>query len=287
MKKFEIRAKTVEDAITEASLKLGVTSDKLVYDVIDEGSAGFLGIGKKDAVIIAHRKDDEEKEKREKKAEAQKKNDSEVKEKKEKTKEKTKEKEKKERKDKPAKKQKNRKKEERKPVQEEEYIPQPKKQKEVVPMTEENVRICEEYLLSILKEMGLDAQVSSKEEEDHTLYMEVSGDNMGLIIGKRGQTLDALQYLLNRAASHNQDGSVRIKLDTEDYRERRKKTLENLARNIAAKAKKTRRNVVLEPMNPYERMIIHSALQKDPAVTTYSKGKEPYRTVVVALKDKK
>ena len=107
---------------------------------------------------------------------------------------------------------------------------------------------------------------------------------MGLIIGKRGQTLDALQYLLNRVAGSHQDNNVRIKLDTEDYRERRKKTLENLARNIASKAKKTNRNVVLEPMNPYERMIIHPTLQQDPAVTTYSKGKEPYRTVVVALK---
>ena len=107
---------------------------------------------------------------------------------------------------------------------------------------------------------------------------------MGLIIGKRGQKLDAIQYLLNRVANHCQEGAVRIRLDTEDYRERRKKTLENLARNIASKAKKTHKNVVLEPMNPYERMIIHSALQQDPAVTTYSKGKEPYRTVVVAVK---
>ena len=151
-------------------------------------------------------------------------------------------------------------------------------------MNEATIKVCEEYLLSILKEMGLDAKVTSREEEDHSLYMDVSGEDMGLIIGKRGQTLDALQYLLNRVAGTHQDNNVRIKLDTEDYRERRKKTLENLARNIASKAKKTNRNVVLEPMNPYERMIIHSTLQQDPAVTTYSKGKEPYRTVVVALK---
>ena len=139
-------------------------------------------------------------------------------------------------------------------------------------------------VMSLRLKMGLEADVSSKEEEDHSLYMEVTGEDMGVIIGKRGQTLDALQYLLNRVAQCHQDGSVRIKLDTEDYRERRKKTLENLARNIASKAKKTNRSVVLEPMNPYERMIIHSTLQQDPAVTTYSKGKEPYRTVVVALK---
>ncbi len=132
--------------------------------------------------------------------------------------------------------------------------------------------------------MGLKAKISSKDEEDNSLYMDVEGEDMGLIIGKRGQTLDAIQYLLNRVANHCQEGAVRIRLDTEDYRERRKKTLENLARNIASKAKKTHKNVVLEPMNPYERMIIHSALQQDPAVTTYSKGKEPYRTVVVAVK---
>lgn len=281
MKKIEIKARTVEDAITEASLQLGVTSDKLTYEVIEEGSAGFLGIGKKDAVILVSKKEDEIKERAAEKAKDLKKTAEKGREKKEKGKEK------------PAKKQKNRKKEEKKEnkktdirPEQEESIPHPKKQKEVVPMTEENTKICEEYLLSILKEMGLDAEVSSKEEEDHTLYMEVSGENMGLIIGKRGQTLDALQYLLNRVASHNQEGAVRIKLDTEDYRERRKKTLENLAKNIAAKAKKTHKNVVLEPMNPYERMIIHSALQKDPAVTTYSKGKEPYRTVVVALKER-
>ena len=241
MKPIEIKAKTVEDAITEASLKLGVTSDKMEYEVLEEGSAGFFGIGKRDAVILAHKKEEKIKEKKKKKKEAKK---------------------------------------EEEPVQQ----AVPKKQKEITPMNEATIKVCEEYLLSILKEMGLDAKVTSREEEDHSLYMDVSGEDMGLIIGKRGQTLDALQYLLNRVAGSHQDNNVRIKLDTEDYRERRKKTLENLARNIASKAKKTNRNVVLEPMNPYERMIIHSTLQQDPAVTTYSKGKEPYRTVVVALK---
>ena len=312
MKKIEIRAKTVEDAITEASLQLGVTSDKLAYDVIDEGSAGFLGIGKKDAVITAYRKDDEMRDQREAARKKQKAMKEAVKAEVEKTADpeadsvsateepkdeavSRKNSDNKDGKKKSGRKQsgkKNRRSGNRRKNDSyddyetgEEIVPsQPKKQKEIVPMTEDNVRACEDYLKSILKEMGLDAEVSSREEEDHSLYMNVTGDNMGLIIGKRGQTLDALQYLLNRVASHNQEGSVRIKLDTEDYRERRKKTLENLARNIAAKAKKTNRSVVLEPMNPYERMIIHSALQKDPAVTTYSKGKEPYRTVVVALK---
>ena len=317
MKKIEIRAKTVEDAITEASLQLGVTSDKLAYDVIDEGSAGFLGIGKKDAVITAYRKDDEMRDQREAARKKQKAMKEAVKAEVEKTADpeadsvsateepkdeavSRKNSDNKDGSDRSGRKKSGRKQSGKKNRRSgnrrkndsyddyeagEEIVPsQPKKQKEIVPMTEDNVRACEDYLKSILKEMGLDAEVSSREEEDHSLYMNVTGDNMGLIIGKRGQTLDALQYLLNRVASHNQEGSVRIKLDTEDYRERRKKTLENLARNIAAKAKKTNRSVVLEPMNPYERMIIHSALQKDPAVTTYSKGKEPYRTVVVALK---
>lgn len=263
MKKIEIRAKSVEDAITEASLKLGVTSDKFEYEVVEEGSAGFLGIGKKDAVILAYRKE-EPKQEPVKKAEPKK------------------EFSKKEAVREP--KRKAKKKAPKQAVEEEIKEAQPKKKKDITAMTQDNIDRCEAYLKEILKAMGLEGEVSSREEEDHSLYMEVSGEDMGVIIGKRGQTLDALQYLLNRVASSHQEGSVRIKLDTEDYRERRKKTLENLARNIASKAKKTNRSVVLEPMNPYERMIIHSTLQQDPAVTTYSKGKEPYRTVVVALK---
>ena len=104
---------------------------------------------------------------------------------------------------------------------------------------------------------------------------------MGILIGKRGQTLDALQYLTNRVANKMQSGYVRVKLDTEDYRRRRKETLENLAKNIAHKVKRTRKAVSLEPMNPYERRIIHSALQADKYVTTHSEGEEPYRRVVV------
>ena len=107
---------------------------------------------------------------------------------------------------------------------------------------------------------------------------------MGILIGKRGQTLDSLQYLTNRVANKMQDGYVRVKLDTENYRQRRKETLENLAKNIAYKVKRTKKPVSLEPMNPYERRIIHSALQNDRFVTTYSEGEEPYRNVVITLK---
>ncbi len=128
--------------------------------------------------------------------------------------------------------------------------------------------------------MGEVTIVSSIDEEG-ALAIEMSGDNMGILIGKRGQTLDSLQYLTNRVANKSQDGYVRVKLDTEDYRKRRKQTLENLAKNIAYKVKRSRKPISLEPMNPYERRIIHSALQADDRVSTHSEGEEPYRRVVV------
>ena len=128
-----------------------------------------------------------------------------------------------------------------------------------------------------------EVKVTSTVDEEGALSITMEGKNMGILIGKRGQTLDSLQYLTNRVANKMQDGYVRVKLDTEDYRRRRKETLENLAKNIASKVKRTRRTVALEPMNPYERRIIHSALQSDPAVSTHSEGEEPYRKVVVTL----
>ena len=134
-----------------------------------------------------------------------------------------------------------------------------------------------------MKTMDMEVEIVSKIDEEGALSIEMNGKNMGILIGKRGQTLDALQYLTNRVANKMQDGYVRVKLDTEDYRRRRKETLENLAKNIAHKVKKTRRPVSLEPMNPYERRIIHSALQGDKSVTTHSEGEEPYRRVVVTL----
>ena len=128
-----------------------------------------------------------------------------------------------------------------------------------------------------------DVKVTSVVDEEGALSIDMEGSNMGILIGKRGQTLDSLQYLTNRVANKMQEGYVRVKLDTEDYRRRRKETLENLAKNIASKVKRSRRTVSLEPMNPYERRIIHSALQADPAVSTHSEGEEPYRRVVVTL----
>ena len=159
---------------------------------------------------------------------------------------------------------------------------EPKKEVEITVVTEETMKICETFLIDVLKAMGMEAvDVNSKIDEDGALSIELMGDNMGILIGKRGQTLDSLQYLTNRVANKSQDGYVRVKLDTEDYRRRRKQTLENLAKNIAYKVKRSRKAVALEPMNPYERRIIHSALQGDERVSTHSEGEEPYRRVVI------
>ena len=133
-------------------------------------------------------------------------------------------------------------------------------------------------------DMVVDIKVTENKEEK-TMDIELSGEEMGVLIGKRGQTLDSLQYLVSLVVNKYSDEYIRVKLDTENYRERRKETLENLARNIAYKVKRTRKTVSLEPMNPYERRVIHSALQNDRYVTTHSEGEEPYRRVVVTLKD--
>ena len=121
-------------------------------------------------------------------------------------------------------------------------------------------------------------------ESNGSLAVNLEGPDMGVLIGKRGQTLDSLQYLVSLVVNKNTSGYVRVKVDTEDYRERRKKTLENLAKNLSYKVKRTKRPVTLEPMNPYERRIIHSTLQNDKYVTTHSEGDEPYRKVVITLK---
>ena len=127
-----------------------------------------------------------------------------------------------------------------------------------------------------------EVKVTSTVDEEGALSITMEGKNMGILIGKRGQTLDSLQYLTNRVANKMQDGYVRVKLDTEDYRRRRKETLENLAKNIASKVKRTRRTVALEPMNPYERRIIHAAVSEIEGVTSQSKGEEPWRKVIIS-----
>ena len=203
---MDFSAKTVDDAITEACQKFTVTSDKLDYVVVEEGSSGFLGIGAKPAVIRAKVK-------------------SSVADK------------------------------------------------------------AKDFLRDVFDAMDLTVVIDVKyDEENRDIDIDLSGDEMGVLIGKRGQTLDSLQYLVSLVVNKDVEEYIRVKVDTENYRKRRKETLENLAKNIAYKVKRTKRPVSLEPMNPYERRIIHSALQGDKYVTTHSEGDEPYRRVVVTLK---
>ncbi|MEE3419910.1 MAG: RNA-binding cell elongation regulator Jag/EloR [Lachnospiraceae bacterium] len=170
------------------------------------------------------------------------------------------------------------------------YVPsQPKPERVVTPKTEEEVtaitRKAVDFLTDVFHSMGLHVDIlSNYDQKEGSLNMTFSGDEMGILIGKRGQTLDSLQYLTSLVINKGQEEYTRVKLDTEDYRGRREETLNNLARNIAFKVKKTRRPVALEPMNPYERRIIHSALQDNKFVETYSEGEEPYRHVVVVPK---
>lgn len=281
---IRVSAKTVDDAITEALIQLGVTSDKLEYEVIEKGSAGFLGIGMKQAVIEARRKPEEVVEE-----EPEIKFDFALDEKKEPKKE-IKKDTKKEKKYVKAQTEVQKetvkvKAEERKNSKTEETEKAPAKREIVtVRVTEEAKSAVEGFLADTLKAMGMEVELTSVIEEDGSLTVDMKGENMGILIGKRGQTLDSLQYLANRVANKHQDGYVRVKLDTENYRARREETLKHLAKNIAHKVKRNRRPVALEPMNPYERRIIHSALQSDPYVTTHSEGEEPYRKVVVTLK---
>lgn len=206
MEFIEISAKTVDDAITEALVKLGTTSDRIEYEVIEKGSAGFIGIGRRDAVIKARKK----------------------------------------------------------------YL------------IEDDTR---EFLNKVFAAMDLQVEIIIDRPEDgNVVNVELKGDDMGVLIGKRGQTLDSLQYLTNLAVNKHAENFVKVKIDTEDYRKRRRETLENLARNIAYKVKRTKHPVSLEPMNPFERRVIHSTLQNDKFVTTHSEGEEPYRHVVVTLK---
>ena len=206
MEFVEFSAKTVDDAITDACQKFTVSSDKLEYEVVEEGSSGFLGIGSKPAIIKARVKSS---------------------------------------------------------------------------VTD----IAKDFLKDVFEAMDMVVVVNVKyNESDRVMDIDLSGDDMGVLIGKRGQTLDSLQYLVSLVVNKDLEDYIRVKVDTENYRQRRKDTLENLAKNISYKVKRTKRAVSLEPMNPYERRIIHSALQNDKYVTTHSEGDEPFRHVVVVLK---
>ena len=267
---IQVSSKTVEDAVLEAAMKLATTREHLEYEVLEKGSTGFLGFGAKPAVIKARALTEEEIEKNEKKPEPVKEVKPEVK------------------------------KEIKKEVKKEIKKPEPVKV-EKTEVTETSVEVeetlkksvvpgkeisAEDFLKDVFKAMDMVVDIKVTEnKEEKTMDIELSGEEMGVLIGKRGQTLDSLQYLVSLVVNKYSEDYIRVKIDTENYRERRKETLENLARNIAYKVKRTRKTVSLEPMNPYERRVIHSALQNDRYVTTHSEGEEPYRRVVVTLKD--
>ena len=285
MEYIEITGKTVDEAITNATIKLSVTSDKLDYVVVDKGNNGFLGIGKRPAVIkvrVAENVDEFEQAVKGKVAETKTEDKPVVK------------KAEPKREDKPVVKKAEPKHEEVKAA-----APAPKQEvKAEAVQTEEVERTSKKpvagpnmepaikkFLGDVLGAMGMNAEVKVViDENDGSVDIELVGENMGVLIGKRGQTLDSLQYLVSLVANKEAEGYFRVKLDTENYRARRKETLESLARNIAYKVKRTRKPVSLEPMNPYERRIIHSALQNDRYVSTRSEGEEPFRHVVVYLK---
>ena len=203
----EFSAKTLDDAIMEAKIKLEATSENLEYDVIDKGSSGFLGIGSRPAKIRARR-------------------------------------------------------------------------------TLNAREKAEEFLSRVFEAMQIQVNVDITENPDEKIMnIDLSGEDMGVLIGKRGQTLDSVQYLTSLVVNKDTEEYVRVKVDTENYRQRRKDTLENLAKNIASKVRRSGKTVTLEPMNPYERRVIHSALQNDRYVETHSEGQEPFRRVVVTLKE--
>ena len=287
---IRVSAKTLDDAITEALIQLGVTSDRLEYNVIEKGSAGFLGIGMKQAVIEAWKKEDKEEEEFLKAVEETIRENP-VKEyfaKEDNVKEddvKEHQAEEAAKKEEAVREEKTEKDEASANAKEEKSEPVSVKEKELLAKVEdETIRYVEQFVKDTLKAMDMDVEITSSIDKDGALYVDMKGENMGILIGKRGQTLDSLQYLANRVANKHQSGYVRVKLDTENYRARREETLKHLAKNIAHKVKRNRRPVILEPMNPYERRIIHSTLQSDPYVTTHSEGEEPYRKVVVTLK---
>ena len=250
----EFTAKNVDDAITEACETFCVTSDKLDYEVVSNGSSGFLGINAKPAIIKARVKEEKSEEIKLDDIKLDNKiSKPEVKNKKEKDKK--------------------------------------DKEKEVTKSVSSDINaddVCDKankFLKEVFDAMKMEVVVKTTfNQDDKILEIELSGDEMGVLIGKRGQTLDSVQYLVSLVVNRDYSEYIHVKVDTENYRERRKATLENLAKNISYKVRKSRHSVALEPMNPYERRIIHSALQGDRFVTTHSEGEEPFRRVVVTLK---
>ena len=309
---IQFSAKTKSEAITKACIELGVSSDQLEIQVVSEGSNGFFGIGSKPAIIKVRKVEPVSEEEEMKEIVETVKLDSfkeEAPVKEEKKPEPVKAakearepkavspKQEKPRQPKPAKERPVKEKQPKEPKQFREQKEKPAKEKPVKPskpveiLTDpEEIKEVENrakvFLHDVFASMNLgEVEITSEyNTADGSLEVDFEGQDMGILIGKRGQTLDSLQYLTSLVVNKGKSNYIRVKLDTEDYRKRRKETLENLARGIAYKVKKTRKTVVLEPMNPYERRIIHSALQGNKFVETVSEGEEPYRHVVVKLK---
>ena len=206
MESLEKSAKTVDEAVTDALVELGLTSDQVDVEILDQGSKGLLGLfGSKLARVRVTKK--------------------------------------------------------------------------------VNLKdIAENFLSDLLKAMDISSKITLTEEDKNTLSINLEGEEMGVLIGKRGQTLDAVQYLTSLVVNKYSDHYVRIKMDTEDYRNRRRKTLESLANNLAMKVKKTGKKFTLEPMSSNERRIVHSTLQKYKFIETYSEGEEPFRRVIIVPK---
>lgn len=313
----EFKGKTVHDAITEALIELEITSDMIEYEVIEEGSAGLLGLFSKNAVIRARRKEDAGADEVlfDIKAEIRSGSsllDSDEKSKAEKKAAKPSQKEKETEADKAVKQNlKASKKSSAQPqnapvtraanapaaaktpnkgadiatVRENAVKEEQKPSKPLAPAKDVDEKPLRDVLNAIFAKLDITADINiDVNKEERTVNITVAGDDTGELIGKKGQTLDAVQYILSIIVNKEQDSYFRVKLDTNNYRERRQKTLENLARNMAAKVKKTHRKVTLEPMNPYERRVIHAYLQSDKLVTTKSEGEEPNRRVVIYYK---
>nr|WP_315100796.1 RNA-binding cell elongation regulator Jag/EloR [uncultured Catonella sp.] len=265
---IEISAKTVDDAINEGLVKLGTTSDKMDVEVIERESSGFLGfIGRHDAKVRVRIKEvkpasvPEKNVVKEEKPVSVRNNNVE---------------------NKP----------EEKPVTDIQRKPKKKfdeieKNEPVSAERQEKAKAdAVKFLTDVFKAMKLEASINVEFDiAENELSIDVKAEDMGVLIGKRGQTLDSLQYIVSLAINKDSNEYVKVKLDSENYRIRRKETLENLAKNIASKVKRTGRQVSLEPMNSFERRIIHSALQGDPDCETFSEGNDPYRKVVVKPKN--
>ena len=285
----EFSAESVSDAITKACVELEASSDRLEYTIVQEASSGFLGFGRKPAIIRARKKEEEvipepviehiEHVREERQEPANFRREAPKRENRENYKREN------------YHKKENRRNFERESHEEKTHnmekelqqeLPKKDRSPEEVEALKNSAR---EFLTGVFRAMELPVNIEIVyNKENDNLEIDFSGEDMGILIGKRGQTLDSLQYLTSLVVNKEEGDYIRVKLDTENYRKRRKETLENLARNIAFKVRKTRKPVSLEPMNPYERRIIHSALQGNRYVETYSEGNEPYRHVVVTLK---